>query len=47
MKKRVDDIYLSDLDIPDACVRTIKQLDKMSKDVCSDEGAFASLSKYS
>ena len=35
-----DDVYLSDLDIPDACVRTIKQLDKMSKDLCADEATF-------
>jgi len=35
-----DDVYLSDLDIPDSCIKTIKQLDKMSKDLCADESSF-------
>ena len=35
-----EDVYLSDLDIPDSCIKTIKQLDKMSKDLCADESSF-------
>ena len=35
-----DDVYLSDLDIPDSCIKTITQLDKMSKDLCADEATF-------
>ena len=35
-----DDVYLSDLDIPDSCIKTITQLDKMSKDLCADESSF-------
>ena len=35
-----EDVYLSDLDIPEASIKTIKQLDKMSKDLCADEATF-------
>jgi len=35
-----EDVYLSDLDIPDSCIKTITQLDKMSKDLCADESSF-------
>lgn len=35
-----EDVYLSDLDIPEASFKTIKQLDKMSKDLCADEATF-------
>ena len=42
IEEKGDDIYLSDLDIP-VCIKTIKQLDKMSKDLCAD----GTLSKYS
>jgi len=40
IEEKGEDVYLSDLDIPEASIKTIKQLDKMSKDLCADEATF-------